>query len=177
MIVETPVFKHSWISYYNYYCFRFVLDALGTLLFHRVLRTFAKIKIILCRLACSTWWTATRWIRTSDGCWTTPVFTFCRQWTRTVSRWRARASATAVKVGTTHAVSTWTATSRTTSNKTTREDNRKRTPSRNGRPRYSSCCPVGCTAVPWWRVIPSTTPPTQVSRFCFYGFLYFLIAS
>jgi len=117
----------------------------ATIINNYVIRKF-KIKIRF--VPNSIWWTVIRLIHTSDGFWTTRASTCCRRWIQTVSRWHARVNATVARAGTTRAASTWTETSRTTSNKTTREGNRKLMPSRNGRPRYSSCCLVVFTGAP-----------------------------
>lgn len=129
------------------------------------MKNFYKIKqakISFC-VFYSIWWIVTRWTRTSGGFWTTLASTFCRRWTRTVSRWLARANATEVRADTTHVASTWIVTSRTISSRTTREDSRKRTRSKNGRPRYSSCCPVDSMVAPWWPAIRLTTLQIPVS--------------
>lgn len=117
----------------------------------------------------SIWWTAIQLIRTSGGFWTTLEFTFYHRWILTVSRWPAKVNATGDRAVTTPVASTWIETSRITSNRTTREDNRRRTPSKNGRPRSSSCSPVDFTVAPWWPAIRSTTHPILVSHMDWYG--------
>lgn len=135
-----------------------------------------------CCIWCSIWWPVTPPIRTSNGCWTILVFTFCHRWIRMGMPCQRRELAMELKEGefwkwiyiffkliaffwidTTPVVSISTVISPTTSSRTRNANSPKPMRSRSGSARFSLCWAVRCTAVLWWPVIRTTIRPMPVS--------------